>query len=181
MIQIDLAMNWFKRMFENGFTLAATSLVGLISYFTPILFPLIFCITFTLTDLYYGIKSSKKQHKENKDPNKDGYLVSRKGWNTLHKFCTTVMTLAGVFILDKGIIQGELGLPSPHLVGIFAGLISTCEFLSLLEHWKGLYPDIPWIRLLSKVVKSKSEKYLDITIERDDYTKVKDIIKHKVK
>ena len=63
-----------------------------------------------------------------------------------------------------------------HLVEFFAGAIAGVELWSIIENLSTLYPDGPW-KILNKFIKSKGEKYLDITIDKEDLPKVKQLVK----
>jgi hypothetical protein len=60
-------------------------------------------------------------------------------------------------------------------VRIAAGSICFAETLSLLESLRALHPNAWLSKILSKIIKSKAEKYLDINIselEQDDNSNI---------
>lgn len=63
-----------------------------------------------------------------------------------------------------------------NLVEFFAGLIAGVELWSVIENLATLYPDGPW-KLLNKFIRKKGEKYLDITIDREDLPKIRKLVK----
>lgn len=97
---------------------------------------------------------------------------SRKLWKTLRKFgwCTAIVWFANA--IDVSILTSF----DAHLVEFFAGAIAGVELWSVIENLSTLYPNGPW-KVLSKFIKSKGEKYLDITIEKEDLPKIKEIVK----
>ena len=63
-----------------------------------------------------------------------------------------------------------------HLVELFAGMIGGVELWSIVENLQTLDPSGPW-KIFSKVIKTKGEKYLDITIDKNDLPKIKKLCK----
>lgn len=63
-----------------------------------------------------------------------------------------------------------------HLVEAFSGTVCGVELWSMIESLQTLDPTGPW-KIFSKFIKSKGEKYLDITIDKDDLPKVEKMIK----
>lgn len=63
-----------------------------------------------------------------------------------------------------------------HLVEAFSGIVCGVELWSMIESLQSLDPTGPW-KVFSKFIKSKGEKYLDITIDKDDLPKVEKMIK----
>lgn len=47
---------------------------------------------------------------------------------------------------------------------------------SMIENLQAIDPTGPW-KIFSKFIRSKGEKYLDITIEKDDLPKIKKLVK----
>ena len=137
----------------------------LTAYFTPIMGLLITCFATSFVDMLYGIQVAKMQN------SKITSSRTRKGtWNKIKaEFAIislarllefTVVGTTGVFVLTGGATV----------------IITLTELWSILENLNTLYPDGPW-RILSKVIKSKGEKYLDITIDKEDLPKVKQLVK----
>ena len=82
------------------------------------------------------------------------------------------MIICGALLLDKFIFMTYEELTA---VRIAAGSICFAETLSLLESLRALHPNAWLSKILSKVVKSKAEKYLDINIselEQDDNSNI---------
>jgi hypothetical protein len=161
-------MNYFKDMTDDGIVkflacIGSGILSWLASSFAPlwtILFLLFLC---TVTDAFLGVKVSLA----------NGYKCeSRKLWKTLRKFgwCGAIIWFAHQ--VDTEILTSF----NAHLVELFAGAISGVELWSIIENLSELYPDGPW-KILNKFIKSKGEKYLDITIEKEDLPKVKELVK----
>ena len=46
----------------------------------------------------------------------------------------------------------------------------------MIENLQAIDPTGPW-KIFSKFIRSKGEKYLDITIEKDDLPKIKKLVK----
>ena len=63
-----------------------------------------------------------------------------------------------------------------HLVEGFAGLVAGVELWSMVENLQTLDPTGPW-KIFSKFIKKKGEKYLDITIDKEDLPKIKKLVK----
>ena len=63
-----------------------------------------------------------------------------------------------------------------HLVEISAGIVAGVELWSAIENLNEIDPTGPW-RILSKFIKSKGERYLDITIDKEDLPKIKKLVK----
>ena len=59
-----------------------------------------------------------------------------------------------------------------HLVEAFSGIVCGVELWSMIENLQAIDPTGPW-KIFSKFIRSKGEKYLDITIEKKDFTKDK--------
>lgn len=97
---------------------------------------------------------------------------SRKFWKTLRK-----IGWAGAIVWFANAIDVNILISfNAHLVEFFAGIIAGVELWSILENLSTLYPDGPW-RILNKFLKSKGEKYLDITIDKEDLPKIKKLVK----
>lgn len=147
------AMTLIKRIFSNGWQ----SLVGALASFGALLAPavpaILVAITFIFVDMIYGYKVSKKYgHKE---------IESSKVWKTVNKFAETGILIVMALFLDKYIFMTYEDLTA---VRIAAGAICTAESLSLLESLRALYPNAILSKLLSKVIKSKAEKYLEVDL-----------------
>ena len=71
------------------------------------------------------------------------------------------MLIMGGLLLDKYIFMTYEELAA---VRIAAGSVCFAETLSLLESLRALHPNAWLSKILSKVIKSKAEKYLDIEL-----------------
>ena len=71
------------------------------------------------------------------------------------------MIICGALLLDKFIFMTYEELVA---VRIAAGSICFAETWSLLESLRALHPNAWLSKVLSKVIKSKAEKYLDIEL-----------------
>lgn len=161
-------MNYFKDMIEDGpiklltcILLSAGSwLLGTIIPIWPILLLL---ALFVFTDAFLGCKVSISKGEK---------CETRRFWKTLRKlgWCFAIVWFANR--IDVDIFKSF----DAHLVEASAGLIAGVELWSMLENLNTLYPDGPW-KILSKVIRSKGEKYLDITIDKEDLPKVKKLVK----
>lgn len=167
-IQDTTTMNYFKDLTEDGpvkfvSCLAIGAINWIIGSFIPIFVPLIILALLIITDAILGCKVSVK---------KGDKIESRKFWKTLKKILQSSAIVWFAHAIDADILLSF----DAHLVEASAGLISAIEFLSILENLTTLYPDGPW-GMVSKIVKTKTEKYLDITIEKTDLPKVKELVK----
>ena len=104
-------------------------------------------------DMHYGYKVSKKFGRIQ--------FESNKFWKTVNKFTEATMIICGALLLDKFIFMTYESLSA---VRIAAGSICFAETLSLLESLRALHPNAWLSKILSKVIKSKAEKYLDIEL-----------------
>lgn len=161
-------MNYFKELTNDGSSkfilcLLTSATSWLAGTFAPLWIILLILAIFIFTDAFLGCKVSRK---------KGIKCESRRFWKTLRKigWASAIVWFANA--IDTHILTSF----NAHLVEIFAGLIAGVEFWSILENLSTLYPDGPW-RILSKVLKSKGEKYLDITIDKEDLPKIKKLVK----
>lgn len=147
----EQAMTLLRRIFANGWSSISSAFVSLGAIFAPVVPAAVTAFAFILVDMFYGYKVSKKcGHKE---------LESNKVWKTVNKFTEAAILIMLAFLLDKYIFNTFEELMA---VRVAAGSICTAEILSLLESLRALHPKAKLSQLLSKVVKSKAEKYLDI-------------------
>lgn len=161
-------MNYFKDMVSEGpikfFSCVGT---GILTWFvgslTPIWLPVIILGLLIFTDAFLGCKISLKNGKK---------CESRRLWKTLRKLGWCCATVWFANQIDRNILVSF----DAHLVELFAGLFGGVELWSMVENLNTLYPDGPW-KILSKVIKAKGEKYLDITIDKEDLPKVKKLCK----
>ena len=161
-------MNYFKDMIDDGPAKFATCIItGAASWvagtFAPIWTVLLILCIFIFTDAFLGCKVSRSQGKK---------CESRRFRKTLRKFGWASAIVWFSNAVDVHILTSF----NAHLVEFFAGAIAGVELWSILENLATLYPDGPW-RILKKFLKTKGEKYLDITIDKEDLPKVKKLVK----
>lgn len=162
------SMNYFKELFSDGPAKFISCLItGTFSWvagsFTPLWTVLFILLLIILVDAYLGGKIAFKNQKK---------FESRRLWKTLRKFgwCGVIIWFANQ--IDANILASI----DAHLVEFFAGLIAGVELWSVIENLATLYPDGPW-KLLNKFIRKKGEKYLDITIDREDLPKIRKLVK----
>ena len=126
---------------------------SLIALFAPAIPAILTAFTFIIMDMHYGYKVSKKFG--------NVQFESNKFWKTVNKFTEAALLICGALLLDKFIFMTYENLAA---VRIAAGSICFAETLSLLESLRALHPNAWLSKILSKVIKSKAEKYLDIDI-----------------
>ena len=161
-------MNYFKDIAYEGPVKLFTCLVSgaiswLASSFAPLGTVLIILLLLVLVDAFLGCKVSLSKGLK---------CESRRFWKTLRKFCWCGAIVWFADAIDRNILVSF----EAHLVEFFAGIIAGVELWSVLENLTALYPDGPW-KILKKFIKSKGEKYLDITIDREDLPKIKKLVK----
>lgn len=146
-------VNVIKRLSENGYSALLGAISGITALFTPAIPIIITVFVFVFVDMYYGYKVSHKYGKHK--------LESNKLWKTVWKLrdCFILITLG--LLLDKYILLTYEDLAA---VKIAAGAICAAEGLSLLESFRALHPNAILSKLLSKIIKSKAEKYLDVDL-----------------
>lgn len=158
----EQTMTLIRRIFANGWQSLSSAFLSLCALLAPAVPAAITAFTFILVDMYYGYKVSKKYgHKE---------IESSKVWKTVNKLTEAAMLIILAFLLDEYIFNTFNDLIA---VRVAAGSICTAEILSLLESLRALHPKAKMSKLLSKVIKSKAEKYLDI--DMSDIIEDKDI------
>lgn len=149
----EQTMTLFRKIFANGWQ-SLTGLVGSLgALFVPVIPAAITAFSFIIVDLYYGYKVSRKYGKKE--------FESNKFWKTINKLTEAALLIILAAFLDKYILYTYEDLVA---VRIAAGAVCTAEALSLLESLRALHPKAWLSRILSKVVKSKAEKYLDVDI-----------------
>lgn len=161
-------MNYFKDMISDGpLKLFACILSGISSWVVGSLAPLwtvlLILALLIFVDAFLGCKVSIKNGLK---------CESRRFWKTLRKlgWCSAIVWFANR--IDVDILKSF----DAHLVEFFAGAITGVELWSVIENLSELYPDGPW-KVLKKFIKKKGEKYLDITIDREDLPKIKKLVK----
>lgn len=150
----EQVMNLARRIFANGYQSILGWCTGIATIIAPAV-PLIgTAFLFIILDLIYGYKVYRKftGHKD---------IESGKLWNTLEKLMFASVMIAGFTLLDKFVFMTYVDLV---LAKVAAGAICFAEIISLLESRKALKPNSIITKLLSKIIKSKAEKYLDVDI-----------------
>lgn len=147
-------MGFAKRIFANGIQSVCGWLTGVAAILAPSI-PLIgTAFLFILIDLFYGYKVHKKFTHNKK-------FESVKFWRTVEKLGFAAIMISCFTFLDKFIFATYDDLV---LAKAAAGTICFAEFISLLEALRALKPDSTIAKLLTKFIKSKAEKYLDIDV-----------------
>ena len=146
-------MTLIQRIFAHGWQSVCSLGASLIALFAPAIPAVLTAFTFIVMDMHYGYKVSKKYGKV--------HFESNKFWKTVNKFTEATIIICGALLLDKFIFMTYEDLAA---VRIAAGSICFAETLSLLESLRALHPNAWLSKILSKIVKSKAEKYLDIDI-----------------
>ena len=146
-------MTLIQRIFNQGWQSVCNLGASLVALFAPAIPAVLTAFTFIVMDMHYGYKVSKRFGKVQ--------FESNKFWKTVNKFTEAAMLIMGGLLLDKYIFMTYEELAA---VRIAAGSICFAETLSLLESLRALHPNAWLSKILSKVIKSKAEKYLDIDI-----------------
>ena len=157
-------MTLIQRIFKHGWQSVCTLGSSLVALFAPAIPAVLTAFTFIVMDMHYGYKVSKKFGRVQ--------FESNKFWKTVNKFTEATMIICGALLLDKFIFMTYEELAA---VRIAAGSICFAETLSLLESLRALHPNAWLSKILSKIIKSKAEKYLDINIselEQDDNSNI---------
>ena len=166
--QCIIIMNYFRELFNGGpIKFIACLLSGMVgwfsSYFAPIWSIILVTCFFILIDTVLGTKVSLSN---------GGKLESRKLRKTINKLGNAILIITCCHLMDVEILTSV----NAHLVEAFSGIVCGVELWSMIESLQSLDPTGPW-KVFSKFIKSKGEKYLDITIDKDDLPKVKKMIK----
>lgn len=159
------SMALFKSIFGSTGRFTGCILTGCITFLAPIAVSIMAAAGFILVDAILGYRVFRKyQHLKHRK----AHIESSKLWKSISKIIEAILLIIGAHILDESVVT-SIDL---HAVEIAAGLICGTELFSWLESLLELHPDSKmWNRvanLLKKLVKSKGEKYLDITIEDKD-------------
>lgn len=166
--QCIIIMNYFRELFNGGpIKFIACLLSGMVgwfsSYFAPIWSIILVTCFFILIDTVLGTKVSLSN---------GGKLESRKLRKTINKLGNAILVITCCHLMDVEILTSV----NAHLVEAFSGIVCGVELWSMIESLQSLDPTGPW-KVFSKFIKSKGEKYLDITIDKDDLPKVEKMIK----
>ena len=160
----EQTMTLIQRIFKHGWQSVCTLGSSLVALFAPAIPAVLTAFTFIVMDMHYGYKVSKKFG--------NAHFESSKFWKTVNKFTEATLIICCALLLDKFIFMTYEELAA---VRIAAGSICFAETLSLLESLRALHPNAWLSKILSKFVKSKAEKYLDINIselEQDDNSNI---------
>ena len=166
--QCIIIMNYFRELFNGGpIKFIACLLSGMVgwfsSYFAPIWSIILVTCFFILIDTVLGTKVSLSN---------GGKLESRKLRKTINKLGNAILIITCCYLMDVEVLTSV----NAHLVETFSGIVCGVELWSMIESLQSLDPTGPW-KVFSKFIKSKGEKYLDITIEKEDLPKVEKMIK----
>lgn len=166
--QNTFTMNYIRELFNGSpaklMSCFFTGIVGWFSsYFAPIWSTITVMCLFILVDAFFGTKVSLS---------KGNKLESRRLRNTVGKLGNAVLVITCCHLMDTEVITSI----EMHLVEAFAGIVCGVELWSIIESLQTLDPTGPW-RIFSKFIKTKGEKYLDITIDREDLPKVRKVLK----
>lgn len=149
----EQTMTLIQRIFNHGWQSVCTLGSSLVALFAPAIPAVLTAFTFIVMDMHYGYKVSKKFG--------NAHFESSKFWKTVNKFTEATLIICCALLLDKFIFMTYEDLAA---VRIAAGSICFAETLSLLESLRALHPNAWLSKILSKIIKSKAEKYLDINI-----------------
>ena len=166
--QCIIIMNYFRELFNGGpIKFIACLLSGIVgwfsSYFAPIWSIILVTCFFILIDTVLGTKVSLSN---------GGKLESRKLRKTINKLGNAILIITCCHLMDVEVLTSV----DAHLVEAFSGIVCGVELWSMIESLQSLDPTGPW-KVFSKFIKSKGEKYLDITIDKEDLPKVEKMIK----
>lgn len=161
-------VNYFKELVNDGpIKFVACLLSGamgwLSTFFAPIWTVIVVVCVFILIDAILGTKVSITR---------GGKFESRRLWSTLKKFGNCAMIISCCHLMDTEIVKSI----DIHLVEGFSGIVCGVELWSMIENLQAIDPTGPW-KIFSKFIRSKGEKYLDITIEKADLPKIKKLVK----
>ena len=160
----EQTMTLIQRIFNHGWQSVCTLGSSLVALFAPAIPAVLTAFTFIVMDMHYGYKVSKKFG--------NAHFESSKFWKTVNKFTEATLIICCALLLDKFIFMTYEDLAA---VRIAAGSICFAETLSLLESLRALHPNAWLSKILSKIIKSKAEKYLDINVselEQDDNSNI---------
>ena len=166
--QCIIIMHYFRELFNGGpIKFIACLLSGMVgwfsSYFSPIWSIILVTCFFILIDTVLGTKVSLSN---------GGKLESRKLRKTINKLGNAILVITCCHLMDTEVLTSV----NAHLVEAFSGIVCGVELWSMIESLQSLDPTGPW-KVFSKFIKSKGEKYLDITIDKEDLPKVEKMIK----
>lgn len=146
-------MTLTRRIFANGYQSLLGFIAGFFSLLAPAIPIIVTSFAFIFADTYYGYKVSRKFGKK--------HFESNKLWKMAQKLRDVLIVICLGLLVDKYILLTYEDLST---VKVVAGTICTAEGLSLLESFRALHPHALLSKILSKIIKSKAEKYLDIDL-----------------
>lgn len=155
----EQTMTLIQRIFAQGWQSVCGAVTSIAALFAPAVPAILTAFTFIVMDMHYGYKVSKKFGRKE--------FESNKFWKTVNKFMEAAGLIILALLLDKYIFMTYEELAA---VRIAAGSVCFAETLSLLESLRALHPNAWLSKILSKVIKSKAEKYLDIDISELENT-----------
>lgn len=146
-------MTLIKRIFANGWQSILGGLTGLCAIAAPAVPAALTAYAFITADMIFGYKVSRKCGRK--------CFESNKFWKTINKFTEASLLIFLGLILDNYIFGWADQL---RAVKVAAGSVCLAETLSLLESLRALHPNAILSKILSKVIVSKADKYLDVDI-----------------
>lgn len=150
----EQTMTLIKRIFANGWQSIGSALASFTALIAPAVPAALTAFSFITIDMYYGYKVSRKYGRKE--------FESSKFWKTVNKFTEAAAMIFLGLLLDKHIFMTYEELAC---VRVAAGAVCCAEALSLLESLRALHPNAWLSKILSKVIKSKADKYLDVDID----------------
>lgn len=141
-----------KKLVTDSYQMLIGFISGIVTLFAPAIPIMITVFCFIIADTYYGCKVSKKCGQK---------LESHKIWKTIHKLTEALSVIVLALLIDKYILMTYTDLSA---VKATSGVVCLAEGLSLLESFRALHPHSLLSKILSRVIKSKAEKYLDVDI-----------------
>lgn len=142
-----------RRVCENAHQLVFGCISSIIALFVPAVPIIITVLCFIAADTYYGYKVSRKYGRKE--------IESKKIWSLVHKIRDVLIVITLALLVDKHLMSTYEALSS---VRIAAGAICAAEAISLLESFRALHPNALLSKILSKIIKSKAEKYLEVDL-----------------
>ena len=126
------------------------------AFYSPISALLLCCFAFTIADMLYGMKVSRRFKRK---------ITSKRNWKgTLTKILDEFSIISLARLLEWSVMD-EQGVFV--LTGGVTIVIALTELWSILENLHTLNPDGPW-KALGKFLKKKGEDYIGTDIELND-------------
>lgn len=130
---------------------------ALVAFYSPVVALLVCCFVFTIIDMFYGIKVSRKFKKK---------ITSNKSWKgTITKLVDEWVVISLARLLEMSVFGAD-GVSV--LTGGATVIVGLTELWSILENLNTLNPKGPW-KALGAFLKKKGEEYVGTEIELDDY------------